>query len=127
MMQINPLTPLPPPALHTTFPSHPVIQPPLPYTVGPISENLNPDVPEFVPVVQPTSNGTVDTDVDECVEACEESLSLNTDSTTNSPPTLENRLHPRQENGDTKSRQTTTDLSTIEANHTHNEGNFMSY
>jgi len=57
--------------MHRPFPPHPIVPPPpLPYTAGP-TDNLNPNVPEFVPVIQPM-NGVVGEPLDECSEATEE-------------------------------------------------------
>ncbi|KAG8280952.1 La ribonucleoprotein domain member 1B [Homalodisca vitripennis] len=76
LLQIPPLAPMPPP-LHRPFP-HPIVPPPpLPYTAGP-ADNLNPDVPEFVPVIQSTTNGGGEP-IDECAEVFEESTEPNED------------------------------------------------
>lgn len=87
LLHMPALTPLPPP-LHRPFPAHPIV-PPLPYTAGP-ADNLNPNVPEFVPVIHPHSmvNGADEEEpVDECAEACEDTIETQTEALT-----LTNRL-----------------------------------
>lgn len=87
LLHMPALTPLPLP-LHRPFPAHPIV-PPLPYTAGP-ADNLNPNVPEFVPVIHPHSmdNGADEEEpVDECAEACEDTIETQTEALT-----LNNRL-----------------------------------
>lgn len=74
LLPLTPMAPMPPPPLHRPFPAHPIVPPPLPYTAGPTADNLNPNVPEFVPVIQPLANGRGEAEeaVDECSEATEE-------------------------------------------------------
>lgn len=77
LLPMTPMAPMPPPPIHRPFPAHPVVPPPLPFTAGPVGDNLNPNVPEFVPVIQPLANGQGEAEddteaVDECSEATEE-------------------------------------------------------
>lgn len=102
LLQMPALTPLPPP-LHRPFPAHPIVPPPpLPYTAGP-ADNLNPNVPEFVPVIHPHSmvNGANEGEpVDECAEACEDTIEMQTEALT-----LDNRLpaaEPQDQSSDSK-------------------------
>lgn len=65
---VLPLQALPPGPILRNIPAfpQPLVPPPVPYTT---MENLNPNVPEFIPIV-PISNGSGDDEpLDECQEA----------------------------------------------------------
>lgn len=76
-LQSIPPSHIPPPRNIPAFP-HPLVPPPppVPYT-STLSENLNPNVPEFIPVVLSNTmvNGTTEGDgkLDECCEALDDS------------------------------------------------------
>lgn len=90
---------IPPPRNIPAFP-HPLVPPPppVPYT-NTLSENLNPNVPEFIPVVLSgtMANGTTDADVDaldECCEALDDSEDGTEEGETESEVVLTNKITP---------------------------------